>query len=250
MTRSWQSSLSASVSSPTGCGLTGCNKFRQNQGPPVYNRSTAASTSNHCIDDQRRPGLSGYIRQESGHLHRFWSSDADARSTNSIKMLRCALWTALDPQLGAVIGGRSGAIQTWLRKQGADPIHRVRRLQSVQNAASRLICRLRCFDHITDELVTLHWLCVLERVIYKITVLTFKVMHGFLTEYLGPVVCVADLPCRQSLRSAGINRLVVPPFKLSTIGTQAFPVASPRVWNSLPANNTLAPSLSTFRQRL
>jgi len=40
--------------------------------------------------------------------------------------------------------------------------------------------------------------------------------------------------------------LLVPPFKLSTIGTRAFPVASPRVWNSLPAESTSAPSLSTI----
>jgi len=37
------------------------------------------------------------------------------------------------------------------------------------------------------------------------------------------------LPGRQYLRSAGTNRLMVPPFKLSTIGTRAFPVASPGV---------------------
>jgi len=36
-------------------------------------------------------------------------------------------------------------------------IHMVRRLQSVQNAAARLICRLRRFDHVTDALVSLHW---------------------------------------------------------------------------------------------
>jgi len=54
---------------------------------------------------------------------------------------------------------------------------------------------------------------------------------------------VANLPGRQSLCSAGSNRLVVPPFKLSTIGTRAFPVAS-------PADITSVPSLSTFRQRL
>jgi len=75
-------------------------------------------------------------------------------------------------------------------------------------------------------------------------------MHRNAPEYLGPVVRVADLPGRQSLRSAGTNRLVVPPFKLSTIGTRAFPVASPRVGNSLPADITSAPSLSAFRQRL
>jgi len=39
-------------------------------------------------------------------------------------------------------------------------------------------------------------------------------------------------------------------FKLSTIGTRAFPVAGPRVWNSLPADIISASFLSTFRQRL
>jgi len=172
-------------------------------------------------------------------------------------MLRCAPSTASDPQLGAdghvpIIGGRSGAIQTWLRKQraGRSPIHLVRRLQSVQNAAAWLICRLRRFDHATDALVSLHWLRVPERVVYKIAVLTFKVLHGITPEYLGPVVRFADLPGRQFLRSAGTKCLVMQPVKLLTIGTRAFPVASPRVWNSLPADITSAPSLSTFHQRL
>jgi len=70
----------------------------------------------------------------------------------------------------------------------------VHRLQLVQNAAARLISRLRRFDHVTDALVSLHWLHKPERVVYKIAMLTFKVMHGIVPEYLGPVVCVADLP--------------------------------------------------------
>jgi len=101
------------------------------------------------------------------------------------------------------------------------PIHLVRCLQSVQKAAEWLFCRLRRFDHLTDALVNLHWLRVLKRVVYKIAVLTLKVLHGIAPEYLGPVVLVADLPGRQSLRSAGTNDQVVPPFKLSTIGTRS-----------------------------
>jgi len=49
------------------------------------------------------------------------------------------------------------------------------------------------------------------RLIRKIAVLPFKVQHGMAPEYLGTVVRVADLPGRQSLRSVGTNRLVVPP---------------------------------------
>jgi len=54
------------------------------------------------IVDRRRPCLSGYIRQVSGHLRQFWYSDAIVRSMNSIGMLRCAPSTTSDPpQLGA-----------------------------------------------------------------------------------------------------------------------------------------------------
>jgi Reverse transcriptase (RNA-dependent DNA polymerase) len=130
------------------------------------------------------------------------------------------------------------------------PAYLVRRLQSVQNAAGRLIYNLRRSDHITDALASLHWLRIPERVVFKVAVLTFKVLHGSAPEYLGPVIRVADLPGRQALRSAGTNRLVVPPFKLSTIGRRAFPVAGPQIWNNLPEDITSLQSLPAFRRRL
>ena len=80
--------------------------------------------------------------------------------------------------------------------------------------------------------------------------LTFKVLHGTAPKYLGPLVRVADLPGQQALHSASTNRLVVPPYKLSTIGSRAFPVAGPHLWNSLPEEITSASSLLTFRKRL
>jgi len=46
----------------------------------------------------------------------------------------------------------------------------VRRMQSALNAAARLIFNLRRSDHITDALVSLHWLRVSERIDYKIAV--------------------------------------------------------------------------------
>ena len=64
--------------------------------------------------------------------------------------------------------------------------------------------------------------------------LTYKVLHGSVPRYLGPLVRVADLPGRHALRSTGTNCLVVPSVKLSTVGSRAFPVAGPQVWNGLP----------------
>ena len=55
---------------------------------------------------------------------------------------------------------------------------------------------LRPYDHITDELATLHWLRVPERVQYTIAVLTFRVLYDSALRYLGPLVAVADLSSR------------------------------------------------------
>jgi len=65
-------------------------------------------------------------------------------------------------------------------------------------------------------------------------VLDYKVLDGQAPHYLGPLSHVADLPGRPAVRSAGSNRLHVPYVRLSTIGSRAFPVAGPQVWNNLP----------------
>jgi len=61
---------------------------------------------------------------------------------------------------------------------------------------------------------------------------------------------VSDLPGRLCLRSASTDRLVVPPFKLSTIGSRTFNVAAARTWNGLPEDVTLSPTLPALRKRL
>jgi hypothetical protein len=122
------------------------------------------------------------------------------------------------------------------------PAYLVRRLQSVLNASARVIFQLRRSDHITDALVSLHWLCVPERIQYKIAVLTYKVLQGTAPRYLGPLVRVSDLPGRRNLRSASTARLVVPPFKLSTIGSRIFKVAAAQTWNGGPEDITSSPT--------
>jgi len=67
------------------------------------------------------------------------------------------------------------------------PVYLQRRFQSVQNAAARLIFRLRRSDHITDALVSLHLLRVPERITYKVAVLAYR---------RRTTVSVAIRPCR------------------------------------------------------
>jgi len=66
----------------------------------------------------------------------------------------------------------------------------------------------------------------------------------------GLLTRVDDLPGRRTLRSTNDNRLVVPSVKLSTVGSRAFAIAAPHVWNTLPTDVVAANPLSTFRRRL
>ena len=74
------------------------------------------------------------------------------------------------------------------------PAHLMRRLQSVLNAAARLIFNLNRSDHITDAVVSLHWLRVPEHIQYKIAVLSYKVLRDTAPRYLGPLTRIADIP--------------------------------------------------------
>ena len=59
-----------------------------------------------------------------------------------------------------------------------------RRLQSVQNAAARLITGTNRCDHITPVLRELHWLPVRQRVEFKLAVFVYKSLHGLTPPYL------------------------------------------------------------------
>jgi len=102
------------------------------------------------------------------------------------------------------------------------PTYFVRRLQSVLNASVRMIFQLCHSDHITEALASVHWLRVPERIQFKIAVFSYKVLHGTAPRYLGPLVRVSDWPGRRRLCSSSTDRLVVPPFILSTIGSRTF----------------------------
>jgi hypothetical protein len=58
------------------------------------------------------------------------------------------------------------------------PATQMRRLQSVQNAAARLVFNMRRSDHVTDALICLHWLCLAERIRFKVAVHTNRFINS------------------------------------------------------------------------
>ena len=134
------------------------------------------------------------------------------------------------------------------------PANLIRRLQSVLNAAARLVFSLRKYDRVTPLLQQLHWLKVDQRIQHihcKLAVLVFLCLHGLATQYLAnDLQRVSDLDARRRLRSASTCALVITSTRLFTVGDRAFPVDATRTWNSLTDSVTSSPSLPAFKRRL
>jgi len=133
---------------------------------------------------------------------------------------------------------------------GVADVH-LHRLQSVQNAAARLVSGARRHDHITPIPATLHWLPVHERVTFKTVVLVWKCLHDVAPRYLVDLcVPTAATAGRRQSRSAVSGALMVPWTRTST-GQCNFAVYDPRTWNWLPPALQMPElSLSSFKRQL
>ena len=103
-------------------------------------------------------------------------------------------------------------------------------------------------EHITPNLVELHWLPVSHRITFKLLLLTFKALNNMAPSYICDLL-VKYKPCR-TLRSSDASLLVVPQSQLATYGDRAFSIAAPKLWNSLPLYLRNCSSLPVFKSEL
>jgi hypothetical protein len=85
------------------------------------------------------------------------------------------------------------------------------RLQTVLNAAARLVTGVRRFDHITPVLKSLHWLPYPQRIKFKVCLTTYKCLHDLSPAYF-TCYCqtAAAISGRASLRSSSHGNIIVP----------------------------------------
>jgi len=123
-------------------------------------------------------------------------------------------------------------------------------LQTVQNAAARVVTGTRKFDHITPVLHQLHCLPVRQRITFKLAMITFKCLRGLAPSYLADVcIPVSSVDGRWQLLSADSGTLVVPR-TMTTIGRRDIAVSGPTTWNSLPVElRTSSLSSQTFAKK-
>ena len=128
----------------------------------------------------------------------------------------------------------------------------LRRLQSVQNAAARLVTGARRCDHITPVLRQLHWLPVRQRVVFKIAGLVHQSLVGLAPAYLADDCRLLSDIGRRPLQSNSndIRKLLVPRTH-NKLRDRSFSAGGPRLWNDLPPG-LRRPGLTfnSFRQSL
>ena len=115
----------------------------------------------------------------------------------------------------------------------------INKLQKVQNAAARLISRRKKHDHISDVIHKLHWLRVESRVIFKLLVFIYKCLHEMAPECLVQLIDVKD----------NSRCLLVLKHYQSTYARRSFRYIAPKLWNNLPENIRLSPTLSKFKSQ-
>ena len=127
------------------------------------------------------------------------------------------------------------------------PNNLIKKLQSVLNAAARVVTMTRKFDHISPVLFKLHWLPVKFRIQFKLILLVYKALNGLAPKYLSDKLSVIS---NKKLRSSDHKLLAIPRTRTKTYGDRSFSVAGPRLWNNLPKQLRLCSSVDVFKKDL
>jgi len=109
----------------------------------------------------------------------------------------------------------------------------IRRVQSLQNAAARLITGARHRDHITPVLCQLHWLPVRRRVEFKLACLVRQALCGQMPTYTWLMISISSPKATDDPFGLPLITCAVPRTH-NSFGDRSFGAAGPRIWNSLP----------------
>ena len=118
------------------------------------------------------------------------------------------------------------------------------KLQLIQNSAARLVTRTRKNEHITPVRRALHWLPIHARIDFKILLFVYKILHNQAPAYLSDLISFRVTG--RALRSAVAPTLEPVRWNQKNFGYRSFSNAAPTLWNVLPVEIRLAPTVSSF----
>ena len=115
------------------------------------------------------------------------------------------------------------------------------KLQKLQNAAIRLIFKVRARHPVSSLFQKLHWLNIEQRVVFKVLLVVFKCINGLAPNALKSLITVRNtetLLLRQTY------------FNNTKFGKRAFVYYAPKYWNSLPCDMRLLSDIGKFKTSL
>ena len=116
-------------------------------------------------------------------------------------------------------------IRIKLGERGFSSTGNIRQVQSVQNAAARLLTGARRREHISPVLRQLHWLPIQSRVNFKLPCFVFSSLSGHAPSYLSDDIHLVSERPRRHLRSS-TDRSCVVPRTYNTFGDRSFAVGA------------------------
>ena len=115
----------------------------------------------------------------------------------------------------------------------------IEKYQKVQNAAARVVLKLRKRNPIRQEILNLHWLRINERILFKLLVMVFKCIND-----MAPVE-LSSLLTFHSINNCTLKYV----FLDSVHGRRSFRYIAPRLWNALPIATRKITALANFKSK-
>lgn len=128
------------------------------------------------------------------------------------------------------------------------PCSTIKRLQTVQNCAARLLMLVHSRESAGPLIASLHWLTVAERIQFKAMCIVHRSLSATCPLILRSII-PPHLPNR-SLRSENKRLAVVPRINKARSGGRRFTYIAATCWNRLPINIRLEANYMSFRTRL
>ena len=124
------------------------------------------------------------------------------------------------------------------------------KLQLIQNSAARLVTRTPMYEHISPVRQALHWLPIEARVHFKLLLFVYKILHNQAPVYLSDLITVKVF--RMPTRSSAPGAVILEPFiwDQKNFGYRSFSNAAPSLWNALPPEIRLSPTITSFKSAL
>ena len=114
--------------------------------------------------------------------------------------------------------------------------------------ACRVTTNLGKYDHINENMMTLHWLQIHERIMFKIGLLVYKCRCGLATKYLQDLLPRSNNP--RTFHSS-YTRVMVPEFfKTEQLKSSSFSAVCPCTWSTLLLQVKTAGTPEAFKTSL